>query len=494
MRRFSALLRLLPWLRAGEEKSPMAAAVTSGAVVSLPADVKAAASIATSLSAAAPSPRLAAAPPMPSPLAPVQGSVATPEELEERLRFYARQIKSFRRASLLYSSPELTAKVREIEEDYQTAIRQFYCRPPPSSPSFQSAAAVQPTSRLQSSAAAQQPTPGLQGIGDASAPAHASEGLGDASASAPGLQAFQGFSERLVLVLVPEHCDDEFEDQPPPEPVPERFEKELVLVLASEPRDKRGPPDSASVSEGPVGAASASEGSPGSASASEGSPGSASASEGSPGTVKAKPDSKPPEFHRVSGGSSTLHGPLLCSADLQIEGPLLCLADLQTEGPLLCSADLQTVSSFVAAPQGLYVPAGLLVFAFAAGRQGLYIPAGHLVFAFPTDAGLHGLYVSGLYVSAGFLVFAFAAIAGRHGLYASVSLHVFAASLHGLYAFVGLHAFAGDRPGLCLSGPDTRLNCVPARDDLLTFVPAQGDVLVTRLNFVPARGDVLVTS
>ncbi|KAK5604693.1 hypothetical protein CRENBAI_012901 [Crenichthys baileyi] len=68
---------------AGEEESPMAAAVTSGSVVSLPADVKAAASIPASSSATAlpQSPRLAAAPPMPSSLA--HCSVATPDELEK---------------------------------------------------------------------------------------------------------------------------------------------------------------------------------------------------------------------------------------------------------------------------------------------------------------------------------------------------------------------------------------------------------------------------
>ncbi|KAK5617650.1 hypothetical protein CRENBAI_002269 [Crenichthys baileyi] len=86
---------------AGEEECPMAAAVTSGALVSLPADVRAAASNPVSSSATALSPRLAPAPPMPSSLAPVRCSVATPDELEERLRFFARQIKSFRRTSLL---------------------------------------------------------------------------------------------------------------------------------------------------------------------------------------------------------------------------------------------------------------------------------------------------------------------------------------------------------------------------------------------------------
>ncbi|MEQ2216808.1 hypothetical protein XENOCAPTIV_022676 [Xenoophorus captivus] len=60
-----------PCLSATEEESPMAAAVTSGAVVSLPADVKAAASIPASSSATATSPWLAAAPPMLSSLVPV---------------------------------------------------------------------------------------------------------------------------------------------------------------------------------------------------------------------------------------------------------------------------------------------------------------------------------------------------------------------------------------------------------------------------------------
>ncbi|KAK5611274.1 hypothetical protein CRENBAI_019467 [Crenichthys baileyi] len=70
--------RAFPYLSASEEEAPMATAVTSGAVVSLPA-----ASIPASSSATAPSPRLVVAPPMPSSLAPVRGSVAMPEELEE---------------------------------------------------------------------------------------------------------------------------------------------------------------------------------------------------------------------------------------------------------------------------------------------------------------------------------------------------------------------------------------------------------------------------
>ncbi|MEQ2300057.1 hypothetical protein AMECASPLE_021439 [Ameca splendens] len=114
-------------------------------VVSLSADVRAAASKPASSSATALSARLAAAPPMPSSLAPAHGTECSPDELEERLRFYARQIKSFRRTSFMYSSPELMERIRQMERDYETAVRQFYCRPPPSTPGLQGAAAEQPT-------------------------------------------------------------------------------------------------------------------------------------------------------------------------------------------------------------------------------------------------------------------------------------------------------------------------------------------------------------
>ncbi|KAK5607607.1 hypothetical protein CRENBAI_013979 [Crenichthys baileyi] len=509
-------------------------------------------------------------------------------------------------------------KIRQMEEDYQTAIKQFYCRPPPSSPGLQSSAtAEQPTPGLQG-AATEQPTPGLQGaaieqptscllsaaystslgrrkrgpsaqviggpgdasaqfieglgdasasahateglsdapasahttegLGDASASAHATEGLGDTSAVAPSLQAFQGFrfeeeappdpvsegyKEQLVLVLASEPRDEGFEEEAPPDPV----SVELVLVLASE-----GPPDAASVSEGPVpsaseglpGAASASEGSPGGASASqEGSPGATSASEGLPGHVPEEPvgglpprpgsehllvflwgvfmelrpdswaptGSKPPEFREgfedeppllpvpegsVGGLPMTIApGPsqtdfvagltdVLPKApdskpdskseaklksrswirkcrrppDTSLHGffwprclaPLLCSADLLTEGPLLCSANLQTACSFGAGLQTegpLLCSVGLLT--------NLQVPA--------AVTGCHGLYVSvGLQVS----VFD----AGRHGLYGSAGLQV--------------HAFSADHPGLCVAGPGGRLNCVPAR----------GDLLVAHLNFV----------
>ncbi|KAK5602089.1 hypothetical protein CRENBAI_016726 [Crenichthys baileyi] len=107
-----------------------------------------------------------------------------------------------------------------------------------------------------------------------------SEGPADASTPAPGLKVFQGFSESLVLVLVPESPDEGFEDEPPPDPVHviEGFKEQLVLVLASEPIDEgfedeappdpvsgefkeqlvlvlvsKGPPDSVPVSGGPVG-------------------------------------------------------------------------------------------------------------------------------------------------------------------------------------------------------------------------------------------------
>ncbi|KAK5623042.1 hypothetical protein CRENBAI_020805 [Crenichthys baileyi] len=64
----------------GKEESPMAAAVTSGAMLSLPADVMAATSNPPSSSATALSSRLAAAPPMPS---SARCSEATLDELEE---------------------------------------------------------------------------------------------------------------------------------------------------------------------------------------------------------------------------------------------------------------------------------------------------------------------------------------------------------------------------------------------------------------------------
>ncbi|KAK5616713.1 hypothetical protein CRENBAI_025915 [Crenichthys baileyi] len=105
------------------------------------------------------------------------------------------------------------------------------------------------------------------GLCDASALAHVTEGPADASA--PSLQ---GFSEKLVLVLASEPCNEGFEEEEPPDPVSGDFKGQFVLVLASEPRDE-GSPGSASASEGPPGSASASEGPPGSASASEGPPG-----------------------------------------------------------------------------------------------------------------------------------------------------------------------------------------------------------------------------
>ncbi|KAK5603508.1 hypothetical protein CRENBAI_005997 [Crenichthys baileyi] len=68
------------------------------------------------------SPRLAAPPPMPSSLAPAHCTGTTPDEIEERLRFYAYQIKSLRTTSLMYSSPELMERIRQIERDYETAL------------------------------------------------------------------------------------------------------------------------------------------------------------------------------------------------------------------------------------------------------------------------------------------------------------------------------------------------------------------------------------
>ncbi|MEQ2240419.1 hypothetical protein ILYODFUR_014669, partial [Ilyodon furcidens] len=61
-----------------------------------------------------------------------------------------------------------------------------------------------------------------------------------------------GFSEELVLVLASEPRDEGFEEEAPPDPVSEGFKEQLVLVLASEPRyegfKEEAPPDP--VSEG----------------------------------------------------------------------------------------------------------------------------------------------------------------------------------------------------------------------------------------------------
>ncbi|MEQ2195996.1 hypothetical protein XENOCAPTIV_021757, partial [Xenoophorus captivus] len=126
--------------------------------------MRAAASNPVSSYATVVSPRLAAAPPMPSLLAPARCCEATPDELEQHLRFYARQIKSFRRTSLLYSSPEFRERIRQMEEDYKTAVRQFYCRPPSPTPSHQSDAAEPSKPGLPNGAAAQS-TSGLQEAG-----------------------------------------------------------------------------------------------------------------------------------------------------------------------------------------------------------------------------------------------------------------------------------------------------------------------------------------
>ncbi|KAK5617390.1 hypothetical protein CRENBAI_006629 [Crenichthys baileyi] len=89
------------------EESLTAAAVMPGVGTPLLAGGRAAASKPASLPATAPSPRLAAPPPTPASLAPALCSEATPDELEKQLRFFARQITTFRRTSLMYSSPEL---------------------------------------------------------------------------------------------------------------------------------------------------------------------------------------------------------------------------------------------------------------------------------------------------------------------------------------------------------------------------------------------------
>ncbi|KAK5611590.1 hypothetical protein CRENBAI_014681 [Crenichthys baileyi] len=320
-------------------------------VVSLPADVRAAASKPASSPATAPSPRLAAAPPMPSSLTPARCSEATPDELEERLRFFARQIKTFRKTSLMYSSPELMERIRQMEGDYETAVRQFYCRPP-STPGLQvaAAAAEQSTPGLQGAAAAAgQSTPGLQGAAaaaegrrkrdasvhatgglcDASAPAHTTEGLGDASAPAHATESLGDASapahatEGLCDASAPAHATEGPADasalahvtEGPADasaPSLQGFSGKLVLVLASEPCEEEAPPDPVSgdfkgqfvlvLASEPLDEGFEEEAPPDPVSGDfkeqfvlvlaseprdEGSPGAASASEGSPGSASA---------------------------------------------------------------------------------------------------------------------------------------------------------------------------------------------------------------
>ncbi|XP_047241089.1 extensin-like [Girardinichthys multiradiatus] len=82
---------------------------------------------------------------MSSSLAPAHSTESSPDELEERLRFYVRQIKSLRKTSLMYSSPELMERIRQVERDYETAVRLVYCRPPLHTPCLQANSAEQPT-------------------------------------------------------------------------------------------------------------------------------------------------------------------------------------------------------------------------------------------------------------------------------------------------------------------------------------------------------------
>ncbi|KAK5611275.1 hypothetical protein CRENBAI_019469 [Crenichthys baileyi] len=226
----------VPSRSAGEEESPTAAVVTSGAVVSQPADVKAVAINPSSSSATALSARVAAPLPKPSSHSPAQDSEATPEELEERLRFFARQIKSFRKTCLLYSSSEFRERIKQMEEDYETAVRQFYCRPPSPTPSHRSAAAVQPTLGLQR-AAAEKSRSCLQNGAVAVQPTSCLQSAAAAEQPTPGLQS----ASAAAAVEQSTQCQQpaaEFpggsEDGPPPFPVPEGPEDGPPLFPVSE--------------------------------------------------------------------------------------------------------------------------------------------------------------------------------------------------------------------------------------------------------------------
>ncbi|KAK5599818.1 hypothetical protein CRENBAI_015067 [Crenichthys baileyi] len=206
---------------ASEEESPTAAAATPGAVTSLLVGGRVAATKPASSSATALSLRLAAAPPMPSSPAPARCSEAAPDELEQQLRFFARQIKTFRKTSLLYSSPELMERIRQMEEDYGTAPTSGFqsaaaAASEQPTPGLQGAASEQPTSGLQSAAAAaaaavEQPTSGLQST------AEFPEGPMGGLPPRPGPEHLLGFLLGVLMELRP----DAQPDSPQPEMTPD---------------------------------------------------------------------------------------------------------------------------------------------------------------------------------------------------------------------------------------------------------------------------------
>ncbi|KAK5610092.1 hypothetical protein CRENBAI_011967, partial [Crenichthys baileyi] len=507
----------------------------------------AAASMSASSPATALSPRLTAAPPMPSSLAPARCSEATPDELEQRLRFFARQIRGFRKTSLLYFSPELMERIRQMEEDYGTAVfielllssprqdsrelllssprqdsrelllssprqdsrelllrsprqdsrelllsspRQVHSltpgqthhsqdsRPdtpqPDSRPDTPQPDTPQPDTPQPDTPQPDTPQPDtpqpdtksastsstrrrgrrkrgasaqfIVGLGDASAPAHVSEGPADASAPAH-------VSEGPADASAPAHVSEGPANALASAPSLQGFSGKLVLVLASEPCDKgfeeEEPPDH--VFEGfkeQFVLVFASE----------------PLDEGFQEEAPLDPVSG--EFKEqlflvlVTEAPQALLEPLrVCLAPLQ---PVrVCLAPLQ---PLrICLAPLQPLRVRLAPLQPPIV------------RQAPCLRSSTVFLGGP------------LLCLAGLLTNLQVPVAGRHGLYASVGLHTFVA---------GLHAFAVDCPELCVAGPGTHPNFVPARDDLLVahlnFVPARDDLMVARLNFVPARDNLLV--
>ncbi|KAK5601532.1 hypothetical protein CRENBAI_024424 [Crenichthys baileyi] len=171
-------------------------------VVSLSADMRAAASKPAPSSATAMSPRLPAAPPIPS---SARCSEATPEELEERLRFFARQIKSFRKTSLLYFSPEQMQIIKQMEEDYETAVSRALLL-----------LLSSPLSGLQSAAAAvEQSTPGLQPAGQFP------EGPVGGLPPRPGPEHLLGFLWGVLTELRPDAQPDSRPDSPQPGMMPD---------------------------------------------------------------------------------------------------------------------------------------------------------------------------------------------------------------------------------------------------------------------------------
>ncbi|KAK5612677.1 hypothetical protein CRENBAI_009014 [Crenichthys baileyi] len=182
-----------------------------------------------SSSATAKCPRLAAAPPMPS---SARCSEATPEELE-KLRFFARQIKSFRTTSidsrelLLQSSPRQDSRELLLQSSPRQDSRELLLQSSPRQDSRELLLQSSPRqdSRepgLQGAAAAEQPTPGPLGAAADAAPDPKSASTSSTRRRGRrkrGSSASVHATESFVLVLASEPRDEGFEEEAPLRPL-----------------------------------------------------------------------------------------------------------------------------------------------------------------------------------------------------------------------------------------------------------------------------------